>query len=266
MLIFLSALITLFSLGYCFWLGILYHNDPNKASLLKVFYVLSVSFAQYGFANVLSGKVEWFIIPFIAVPLLGLIILTTAWCFVKLLGLSRHSQDNSSEHLINFHDQHKLQKMSQQNPQNYQQRKFLPENQWDKPPTTLFGYNNSSETIFEFRRKSDGLYSYSEGDSLSLEYLADSGEWSTFAKLSEAQRYRQSKAHSLARLEDRKASLKQFRLQVWTTPSSQLKQAIFAITGNKKFLEETYDPLRDDMILSRISSEEIKELIKILKS
>ena len=152
-------------------------------------------------------------------------------------------------------------------------------------PTTLFAVNHKSKKIFQMKKDDKNKYKYNRNQSISYDDLCGSEEWSVFETGDEAQQYRkktarqdaeesellklkiakEAKAAETELLLEQKILLKQFRLRTLPIPTDQLKQAMFAVTGNKYFIKTLYNPKQDDMIFNHISKMELDELFTILK-
>jgi len=150
---------------------------------------------------------------------------------------------------------------------------------------TVYAVNTSSKRIFEFKMNEDGQYNFDGYNTISHTVLSESAEWSVFASLPEATQYKkkitnievqtknairlkasqEAKASELVLIKQHKYLLKEFRLRTLNIPTDHLKQAMFAVTGNKQFLKKLYDPKKDDMIFTYISGEELEELFGVLK-
>lgn len=154
-------------------------------------------------------------------------------------------------------------------------------------PTTLFAVNRNLKQTFQMKRDDTNKYKYkyNRNQSISYDDLCDSEEWSVFETSDEAQQYRkktasedveksellklkiakEAKAAEMELLLEQKILLKEFRLRTLPIPTDQLKQAMFAITGNKYFIKTLYNPKQDDMIFNHISEAELDELYAVLK-
>ena len=152
-------------------------------------------------------------------------------------------------------------------------------------PTTLFAVNHKSKKIFQMKKDDNHKYKYNIDQSIGYDDLHASEEWSVFETADGAQQYRkktarqhveesellklriakEAKAAEMELLLKQKTLLKEFRLRTLPIPTDQLKQAMFAVTGNKYFIKTLYNPKQDDMIFNHISKVELDELYTVLK-